>query len=525
MTHSFRPSCSVRRAMNASLELAARGNERAFEAIVERYRQPLLRYAPRIVGDSRADDVAPAGARVGAGRRCSDGDEVRDLRPWLYRIVHNALAERHERVKRATTTTLLRDNARGPSAARPSSPSAARPCATRSADGQPARAAARRLARRRRRRPPHREVGRELGLTDGAVRKLIHRARTTLRAAAAAVTPWPLVHWLAAAERGSEPVASRVAELVAGGARPASSAELAKAGAVAVIAGSAVSAPVVVDELRDGGAGSRAAAAATRTADDRAAPGAPRRPPGRGGAGDVCRWRRGRPVRQRRRTAARAAGAAGAGAATTPSERRQRPAGRGRGRGRGGDDAAATGSGVERLVAGRRSAAAAAAATTTTAARAAGEVAAAAAAARAATTTRRAARDRLVGRRRRRQGPRARAGPRRRRRRRRPRARRPARPRARAAATRPTRAATTTRRRSTTRDRRRRLRTTLTRLGRRRRRAATLQWRRLARRRRRGRGERGRAGGRQLRLWRRRATTDRDGGLRRRGLGSAELRR
>ena len=40
--------------------LVASGNERAFEAIVDRYRQPLLRYATRIVGDSRADDVVQA---------------------------------------------------------------------------------------------------------------------------------------------------------------------------------------------------------------------------------------------------------------------------------------------------------------------------------------------------------------------------------------------------------------------------------------------------------------------------------
>ena len=40
--------------------LAALGSERAFEAIVERYRRPLLGYARRIAGESRAEDVVQA---------------------------------------------------------------------------------------------------------------------------------------------------------------------------------------------------------------------------------------------------------------------------------------------------------------------------------------------------------------------------------------------------------------------------------------------------------------------------------
>ncbi|MCU0313627.1 MAG: hypothetical protein MUC84_06150, partial [Solirubrobacteraceae bacterium] len=68
--------------------LAALGSDRAFEAIVERYRRPLLGYARRMVGDSRAEDVVQA-AFVNAWARMRDGAEIRDLRAWLFRIVHN----------------------------------------------------------------------------------------------------------------------------------------------------------------------------------------------------------------------------------------------------------------------------------------------------------------------------------------------------------------------------------------------------------------------------------------------------
>ena len=41
----------------------------------------------------------------------------------------------------------------------------------------------------------HRDVGDELGVSEGAVRMLIHRARSSVRAAAAAFSPGPLIAW------------------------------------------------------------------------------------------------------------------------------------------------------------------------------------------------------------------------------------------------------------------------------------------------------------------------------------------
>src|SRR5918997_609850 len=68
--------------------LASAGHDRAFEAIVERYRRQLLRACRRILPEARAEDALQL-ALVSAWTALRRGDEVRELRPWLYRIVHN----------------------------------------------------------------------------------------------------------------------------------------------------------------------------------------------------------------------------------------------------------------------------------------------------------------------------------------------------------------------------------------------------------------------------------------------------
>ena len=70
------------------VSLAREGHERAFEAIVERYRRQLLRSCRRVLPEARAEDALQQ-ALVAAWRALERGDEVRDLRPWLHRIAHN----------------------------------------------------------------------------------------------------------------------------------------------------------------------------------------------------------------------------------------------------------------------------------------------------------------------------------------------------------------------------------------------------------------------------------------------------
>src|ERR671934_2296822 len=68
--------------------LARAGHDRAFEQIVERYRRPLERYLRQLLAEPLAEDVLQA-TFVRAWQALRDGTEVRDLRPWLYRIAHN----------------------------------------------------------------------------------------------------------------------------------------------------------------------------------------------------------------------------------------------------------------------------------------------------------------------------------------------------------------------------------------------------------------------------------------------------
>ena len=70
--------------------LTRAGHDRAFEAIVERYRAPLLRHCRKLLPEGgRAEDaVQQAFLNAYRGLRRTDG-EIR-LRPWLHRIAHNA---------------------------------------------------------------------------------------------------------------------------------------------------------------------------------------------------------------------------------------------------------------------------------------------------------------------------------------------------------------------------------------------------------------------------------------------------
>src|SRR3954453_23001578 len=68
--------------------LAREGHERAFEAIVECYRRPLLRACRRVLPEARAEDALQH-ALLAAWAALQRGDDVRDLRAWLFRIAHN----------------------------------------------------------------------------------------------------------------------------------------------------------------------------------------------------------------------------------------------------------------------------------------------------------------------------------------------------------------------------------------------------------------------------------------------------
>src|SRR4051794_17746393 len=215
--------------------LARAGHERAFEAIVERYRGALLRASRRYLPEARAEDALQQ-AFLSAWSALQRGDEVRDLRAWLYRIVHNT-ALNQLRVS-GYDYAELEESLRASDA--PQEEMERRAVVRQTLTGLAAlpdrqREALLRIAVEGR---SQEEVAHELGVSEGAVRQLVHRARLTLRAAATAVVPMPLAEWAAAAgARGANAVGAPMAERIAGLLGGAgASAFVVRAGAVAVIA-------------------------------------------------------------------------------------------------------------------------------------------------------------------------------------------------------------------------------------------------------------------------------------------------
>ena len=185
------PSLSVRLLATQSdarlAELAAQGHERAFEALVLRYRRALLGYCRRLpLSGGLAEDALQQGL-LQAWLALQSGTEVRDPKPWLYRVVRNAALNMrrnagHEhgelsetlRGSDAPEVDLARRTAvRGVLAGLVALPENQREALLRTAvEGH-----------------SHEQVAAELGLSDGAVRGLVYRARATLRTAATAITP------------------------------------------------------------------------------------------------------------------------------------------------------------------------------------------------------------------------------------------------------------------------------------------------------------------------------------------------
>jgi RNA polymerase sigma factor (sigma-70 family) len=177
------------------VEMVRAGQPRAFDVIVHRYSNGLARYCARLgLADSRAEDVLQT-SFMSAWSALARGTEVRDLSPWLYRIVHNTALN----VIRASPSSLTSlGDADGVDALASPDADVERGIAVRAALAEVAalppmqRDALLMSAVDGRTRE---EVASALGVSDGAVRGLLYRARATLRAGAAALAPQPLIRW------------------------------------------------------------------------------------------------------------------------------------------------------------------------------------------------------------------------------------------------------------------------------------------------------------------------------------------
>jgi RNA polymerase sigma factor (sigma-70 family) len=237
-------------------ELASLGNQTAFEVLVRRYRRELIRACSRIL-DGVAEDAVQQALLRAHQALLRNGPPER-FRPWLHKIAVNSALdllgheadtvpiddsfdrvepadqayERHEQVHRAV------DAISGlPDAQR-------RALVLREFEGR-----------------SHEEIARELGLSPGAARQLIYRARHSVRSAASALTPPAVL--LRLLGPGSEESARPVAEIAAGG---AAGGFAGKAAVTAIVAGGLAGAAAVgpLDRSNDGGEPDRAQAAAPR---------------------------------------------------------------------------------------------------------------------------------------------------------------------------------------------------------------------------------------------------------------------
>jgi RNA polymerase sigma factor (sigma-70 family) len=243
------------------VDLVRAGSDPAFEAIVERYRRALMRYVSRILPPERAEDVVQQ-SFVKAYEAMHRGSADLKLRPWLYRIAHNtALNALRDRALLHAELDERFDGVERPDQAFERSTSLRELVVAVQALPERQRDA---ILLRELEGRSYEEIATSLGVTDGAVRQLLNRARNTLRAAAAAVTPMPLVSRLAATD-SAEPVTARVAELVGLG----SGAVVMKVCATALVTGAVVGgAAVVPDVARDDPGGAPVGADTAQAAGD-----------------------------------------------------------------------------------------------------------------------------------------------------------------------------------------------------------------------------------------------------------------
>ena len=225
------------------LVLARGGHEPAFEALVRRYRTQLLAYCRKVAApQASAEDILQQ-ALMQAWRALAAGVEVHDARAWLYRIVRNAAISATRKVgedpaqlsheisaEEVEQVVEQRLAAREALAGLAALPELQREVMLGTAvEGR-----------------SHEEVAASLGLTSGSVRGLLYRARSTLRAAAAALIPAPLIEWAIRQEPATHGSRSAVVEAIAGGGSAGVAGAVLKGGAVVTVAGALAGTAAVV---------------------------------------------------------------------------------------------------------------------------------------------------------------------------------------------------------------------------------------------------------------------------------------
>jgi RNA polymerase sigma factor (sigma-70 family) len=240
------------------IALSRSGEQAAFEEIVQRHRPALLARCRRTLDADAAEDAVQL-ALVSAWRALADGCEVAHPRAWLHAIAHrSALQWIRAHPPEADATLELIACAEGP-AEQIEQRLHTRATLAALAELPPAERDALLLAVVHGR--SGRETARALGVSEGAVRQLVHRARAHLRTALAAPLAWPLPAGLCARWRARAGTDARIA---CAGARPALGSAPALARAAAVVAAGAIAGAPLALHAGAGHAATRAALGAPR---------------------------------------------------------------------------------------------------------------------------------------------------------------------------------------------------------------------------------------------------------------------
>jgi RNA polymerase sigma factor (sigma-70 family) len=245
------------------VNLVRDGYDAAFEEIVRRYRRPLDRFAAAFVGGRSEDVTQDAFSKALQALRGTEAEI--ELRPWLYRIVRNT-ALNDLRGRGPAVEELLEGMPGGRSAAAEAeSRQELRDLMDRlQALPEPQRAA---LVMRELEGLSHEEIAAALGVSGGAARQAIFRARAALRDGLGLLVPVPVLRALAehaddAARAGGAIAAGAGASTAGGAALGGIGGGALKVGMATVLIAGTVGAGAAIDHHRGGRPGPEAAEAA-----------------------------------------------------------------------------------------------------------------------------------------------------------------------------------------------------------------------------------------------------------------------
>lgn len=229
------------------VRLVREGHADAFEEIVRRYRAPLVTYAGGIVSDHHAEDVVQEALTRAHSALSSSRGEMK-LRPWLFTIVRNgALNTLRDEPLHAHLDESYDGVPQPPEVAARREELAALTASVKGLPDQQREA----LVKRELEGRSHAEIAASLGLSSGAVRGLIYRARAALRDGAGMLIPFPVLR--AMLDSGSTtPEATGAAGAAAAGLAGGSGGVALKAGATLGVAVIAVGSGIAV-QSRNGG--------------------------------------------------------------------------------------------------------------------------------------------------------------------------------------------------------------------------------------------------------------------------------